>query len=93
MSEDSRQGLKKRLDQQSERLKRAQREQDSLLGQTVYLGTIGLLFVMPIVAGGYLGSWLDDMASGYSSRWTTSLLFAGVMLGAFNVYLFIRERT
>ena len=56
------------------------------------MGTLGLIFVLPLVGGAYLGSWLDGLATGYSIRWTMSLLFIGVVVGATNVYLFIRER-
>jgi len=52
---------------------------------------LGLLFVLPTVAGAYLGRWLDGMAEGYSLRWTLSFLFLGIVLGAVNVYLFIKE--
>jgi ATP synthase protein I len=31
------------------------------------------------------------MASGYSVRWTISLILLGVFIGMFNVYYFIKE--
>ena len=49
------------------------------------------MFVLPVVGGAYLGYWLDSLAAGYSVRWTVSLLLLGVVVGALNVYLFIRE--
>ncbi|HUU72125.1 MAG TPA: AtpZ/AtpI family protein [Burkholderiales bacterium] len=72
-------------------MKKAERERPTLLGQTVYIGTLGLLFVLPLVGGAYLGQWLDNMATGYSIRWTVSLILVGVFVGAMNVYLFVRE--
>lgn len=83
--------LRKQVERQVRRMKKAERERPTLLGQTVYIGTLGLLLVLPVVAGAYLGQWLDSLASEYSSRWTVSLILVGVMLGAINVYLFIRE--
>ena len=83
--------LRERLDQQARRLKKAEDERHSLLAQTVYVGTLGLLFVLPVIAGAYLGRWLDGLAAGYSIRWTMSLILLGVFIGAVNVYLFIRE--
>jgi ATP synthase protein I len=47
--------------------------------------------VLPVVAGAYLGRWLDSLLAGYSIRWTLSMIFLGVIIGAVNVYLFIRE--
>lgn len=72
-------------------MKKAEREKSTLIGQTVYIGTLGLLFVLPVIAGAYLGRWLDGLVAGYSIRWTVSLILVGVFVGAFNVYLFIKE--
>lgn len=83
--------LRKRVESQARRMKRAEEERPTLIGQTIYLGTLGLLFVLPVLAGAYLGSWLDSLVTGYSTRWTVSLILVGVMIGAINVYLFLRE--
>ena len=72
-------------------MQQADRDRPTLLAQTAVIGTLGLLFVLPVVAGAYLGRWLDSLAAGYSIRWTLSMIFLGVMIGAINVYLFIRE--
>jgi ATP synthase protein I len=83
--------LAERIEQQAQRMQRAERERPTLLAQTVYLGSLGLMFVLPVVAGAYLGHWLDGMLPGYSMRWTLSLLFLGIVIGAFNVYWLIRS--
>jgi len=83
--------LEMQAKRQAQRRKKAEHERSTLLGQTVYIGTIGLLFVLPMVGGAYLGRWLDSLIAGYSVRWTMSLIFVGVMIGAINVYLFIKE--
>lgn len=83
--------LRKQVKRQSQRMKKAERERPTLLGQTVYIGTLGLLFVLPVIGGAYLGQWLDSMASGYSIQWTISLILIGVFVGGLNVFLFIRE--
>jgi ATP synthase protein I len=83
--------LSKALERQAKRRRKAEKERATLLGYTVYIGTLGLLFVLPVVGGAYLGVWLDGMVSGYSVRWTVSLIFVGVFVGAVNVYLFVRE--
>ena len=77
--------------QQSARLRRAERERHGLIGETVFLGTLGLIFVLPVVVGAYLGSWLDERLEGYAVHWTLSLILLGVVVGAVNVYLFIRD--
>lgn len=83
--------LRKQVERQAQRMKKAEQERPTLIGQTVYIGTLGLLFVIPVIAGAYLGQWLDSLATGYSMRWTLSLIFLGVIVGALNVYLFIKE--
>ena len=83
--------LKAQLERQARRMKRAEHERPTLLGQTVYLGTLGLLFVLPVIGGAYLGQWLDSLLAGYSVRWTLSLIFVGLVVGAINVYLLMRE--
>lgn len=72
-------------------MRQAERERPTLFGQTIYLGTLGLLFVLPVVGGAYLGHWLDSLAEGYSVRWTMSLILLGLFIGGLNVYLFLRE--
>jgi ATP synthase protein I len=51
------------------------------------------MFVVPVIAGAYLGRWIDSMIEGYSVRWTVSLIVIGIGVGVTNVYLFIRERS
>jgi ATP synthase protein I len=83
--------LEKRVDRQARRIDRAERERPTLMAQTVFVGTLGLVFVLPVIAGAYLGRWLDGLMAGYSIRWTVSLILLGVITGAINVYLLIRE--
>lgn len=73
------------------RLKSAERERRSLLGQTVFLGTLSVLFLVPLIGGAYLGRWLDGMSEGYSTRWSINLIVLGLALGVFNVVVFVRK--
>ena len=83
--------LRKRVEQQARRMKQAEKDRPTLTSQTVYIGTLGLMFILPVVGGAYLGLWLDGLMEGYSIRWTLSMLFLGIIIGASNVYLLIRE--
>ena len=83
--------LRKQVERQARRMKKAERDRPTLIGQTVYIGTLGLLLVLPVVGGAYLGHWLDGLVTGYSIRWTVSMILLGVFIGAVNVYLFIKE--
>ena len=83
--------LKEEVAKQIRRMKEAEHDRPTLLRQTVYLGTLGLLFVVPVIFGAYVGRWLDSLSSGYSMRWTLSLIVLGVGVGAVNVYLNVKE--
>lgn len=83
--------LKHQVEQRVKRLIRAQRDKPTVLGQSLYMGTLGLLLVLPVVGGAYLGRWIDGITAGYSVRWTLSCLFLGLVIGAVNVYLLIKE--
>ena len=85
--------LQREVERQVQRKRRAHDERDSLLAQTTFLGTLGLLFVLPVVLLAYLGTWLDGLAPAYSSRWTVSMILLGLCVGAINVWLYIREHS
>lgn len=89
---NERKQLSRDVERQVKRMKKAEKERHTILAQTIFLTTLGLVFVLPVIAGAYLGRWLDSGIEGYSIRWTLSLLFLGVVAGAVNVYLLIRER-
>lgn len=89
MSEE--QKLAEQVEKEAERLERAEKERPTVLAQTAYVGILGLLFVLPVIGGAYLGRWIDGFFEGYSMRWTLSLIFFGIVLGAVNVYYFVRE--
>lgn len=83
--------LKEEVTKQIRRMKQAEQDRPTLLRQTVYLGTLGLLLVVPVIVGAYVGRWLDGLDPGYSMRWTLSLIVLGVGIGAVSVYLNVRE--
>lgn len=83
--------LREEVDRDVRRLDEASRRKHSVLTQARFLGTLGLVMVLPMVAGAYLGRWLDEHLPGYSQSWTLGLLLLGVLLGAINVYLMLRD--
>jgi ATP synthase protein I len=85
--------LKASVKMQAGRIRKAEREQRTLLANTIYLGTLGLIFVLPVIAGAYIGNWLDNRMKGYYSfSWTITLIVVGVFIGAMDVYLFVRGK-
>ncbi len=86
------QDLKKQVERQVARIKKAEVDRPTLIAQTMYLGVLGVLFILPVIVGAYLGQWLDERQSmDYSISWTISFILLGVFVGAVNVYLTIRK--
>ena len=83
--------LKASVQSQTSQIRKAERARRTLLANTIYLGTLGVIFVLPIIVGAYLGNWLDNRIRGYSFSWTVTLIILGVFVGAIDVYLFVRE--
>ncbi len=76
-----------------ERLEQKDRQPANWIGILFYGGTLGLLFVVPIVGGAYLGRWLDTLVTGYSVRWTVSMIVLGIAIGGYNVIRFLQEKS
>jgi ATP synthase protein I len=75
------------------RLDQKKRRPAAWIGLLFSGGVLGLLFVVPIVGGAYLGRWLDSMISGYSVRWTLSLIILGIVFGTYNVFRFLQGKS
>ncbi|HAT1924094.1 TPA: F0F1 ATP synthase subunit [Legionella pneumophila] len=88
---DSKKELEQQVKRNVHKINEAKKGKSTLLAQTVYLGTLGFVFVLPIIAGAYLGVWLDERIKGYSISWTINLIIVGVIIGAINVYLLIKD--
>jgi ATP synthase protein I len=80
--------LRRAIDHQVERRRRFRPA--GPIGLLVTGGTVGLLFTVPILIGAYCGRWIDAQLSGYSVRWTVSLIVLGVAVGSYNAYRFLR---
>lgn len=79
------------MERQARRMAQAEKERGTLLSQTVFLGMLALLLVVPTIFGAYLGNWIDGQLEGYSVRWTVSLILLGLGVGIFNVWRFLKE--
>lgn len=88
---DEQEKLRRSIERQAQRMEQADRERPTLMSQTVFLGMLAVLLVVPVVVGAYLGRWLDSLCRGYSVSWTIALILLGLITGGFNVYFFLRE--
>lgn len=91
MTTDNHDQLKREVAKQVQRMKQVEQDRPTLLAQSIYLGTLGLLLVVPVVVGAYVGRWLDGLYEGYSIRWTLSFIVLGVIVGAVNAYQFVKD--
>lgn len=83
--------LREKIEQQAKRLEEAEKEKQTFLGSTVFLGSLAFLFIIPVIAGIFLGRWIDEQMAGYSYRWSIGLFLGGIVIGIINVYLYIRR--
>lgn len=88
-----RQQFRESVERDSEQQRQAEQQTPGLFGMLWYGGVLGLLLVIPMVAGAYLGRWLDSLNPDFGTRWTVSLIVLGVVVGVWNVIWYIREHT
>ncbi len=87
MNEDKE--LRNNVERTIQRMKRAEEQQSSFFSLTVYLGTLGMLIVIPIVFAAFAGAWLDRQFGTYFL--TFGLVAAGAVVGMINVWLYVRK--
>ena len=56
------------------------------------IGGGGWLFVMPVIAGAYLGRYLDKKVPAGIS-WTLTFMLLGIAAGAYNIWYFYFRRS
>lgn len=84
--------FRRELEAQTRRRAESEQSLRKILLGMAFLGTLAALFLFPVLAGLYLGIWLDDRSAEFQYHWTINLLLLGIVLGIVNVVLFIRER-
>jgi ATP synthase protein I len=75
-------------------LKRAREERSGFLHYASLIGMGGWLLALPIVAGAYLGNYLDRLdrlgrATETGVSWSLTLIVLGVAAGIFNIWYFL----
>lgn len=84
--------LLKQIEKESLKKIKAQDEGDEIMFGLGVFGIIGWSVSLPTVMGIALGVFLDKrFTQGFS--WTITLLFAGIVLGSFNAWKWIKEKT
>ncbi len=57
-----------------------------------YIGSVGIILLLPVVLGTYLGWWLDGRYKTGKISWTITFMIIGLMVGVYNVYRIVYRR-
>ncbi len=57
-----------------------------------YIGSVGIIFILPVLIGAYLGWWIDGQYKVGGISWTITGIMLGVFVGVYNVYRFFYLR-
>lgn len=80
--------FKGRIEKVASELKRARREKSGFLHYASLIGMGGWLLALPIVAGAYLGHFLDEKTD-MGVSWSLTFIILGIAAGIFNVWYFL----
>jgi ATP synthase protein I len=79
------------VEKSAKELMKARKEKAGFWHYASMIGVGGWLFVVPVVAGAYLGKFLDKKMRGGIS-WTLTFIILGIVFGIYNIwYFYIRE--
>lgn len=84
--------LSEKVGKSAEELIKARKEQSRFWHYAQILGVGGWLFVIPVVAGAYIGRYLDEKSRGNIS-WTITLIIIGIAVGAYNIWYFLLRKS
>jgi ATP synthase protein I len=80
------------VERSAEQLMKARREKSAFWHYAQMLGVGGWLFAIPVVAGAYLGRYLDGKIGGNIS-WTLTLIIIGIAVGIYNIWYFLLRKS
>jgi ATP synthase protein I len=81
-----------KVERSAEELMKAREGKSGFWHYARVLGVGGWLFVIPVIAGAYLGRYLDGKKEGNVS-WTLTLIIIGIAVGVYNVWYFLFRRS
>ena len=85
-------GFSKEIERSAKDLHKGRKERGTFWHYASVIGVGGWLFVIPVVAGAYLGKYLDRSMGGHIS-WTLTFIMLGISAGIYNVWFFLMRRT
>ena len=76
----------------AEELTEARKQKGKFWHYAQVLGVGGWLLVIPIVAGAYLGKYLDKKIGAGGISWTITLIIIGIAAGFYNIWYLLIKR-
>lgn len=90
--QSSEEELLEKIKKDSAKKIKAQEEGDKILFGLGFFGIVGWSIAIPTVLGIAIGVFLDNRFT-QSFSWTLTFLFAGIILGSFNAWHWIKEKS
>jgi ATP synthase protein I len=84
--------LSEKVDKSAEDLMKSRSEKSRFWHYAQMLGVGGWLFAIPVVAGAYVGRYMDRKVGGEIS-WTITLIIVGIAVGAYNIWYFLLRKS
>lgn len=84
--------LVKKIKSDTRKKIKAQSESKEIMFGLGLFGIVGWSIAIPTLLGIALGVFLDERFN-HSFSWTLTLLFAGIMMGCFNAWHWIKEKS
>ena len=81
-----------KVEKSAEELSKAREEKSRFWHYAEILGVGGWLFVIPVVAGAYLGRYIEERTKGDIS-WTITFIIIGIAVGVYNVWYFLIRKS
>lgn len=77
-----------KIEKVARELKRARKEKSGFLHYASLIGMGGWLLALPIIAGAYLGNYLDKKTH-MGVSWSLTFIILGIAAGIFNIWYFL----
>jgi ATP synthase protein I len=81
-----------KVEKSAEELMKAREEKSRFWHYAQILGVGGWLFVIPVVAGAYIGRYVDKKLGGDIS-WTITFIIIGIADGVYNIWYFLLRKS
>ncbi len=83
-------GFFKDIDRKLKRMSKG--EGRGFWGTLTFIGSISVIFVVPVIIGAYIGWVIDGRYKTGQVSWTITLMLVGVIVGVYSVYHSVYKR-